>query len=138
MLNVAKPSQAKACHAKSSQAKPRQTNSSQAKPSQAKPCQAKVITGGENLRKAQVDVLLSVSPSRVAGLNSSHSISNWGYAYANDFEFSFKALTDLVKHICLEGPGNISGIMFSRLAIRDPSPEWLICNHQESDFISAA
>jgi len=39
-----------------SQAKP-----SQAKPSQAKPSQAKVLTGGGDLRKAQVDVPLSVS-----------------------------------------------------------------------------
>ena len=36
---------------------------SQAKPSQAKPSQAKVLTGGGDLREAQVDVPLSVSHS---------------------------------------------------------------------------
>jgi len=39
--------------------------SSQAKPSQAKLCQAEVLTGGGDLRFAQVDVPLSVSHSCV-------------------------------------------------------------------------
>jgi hypothetical protein len=51
--------------AKPSQAKPSQDKPSQDKPSQAKPSQAKVLTGGGDLREAQVDVLLSVSHSCV-------------------------------------------------------------------------
>ena len=50
---------------KPSQAKPSQAKPSQAKPSQAKPSQAKVLTGGGDLREAQVDVPLSVSHSCV-------------------------------------------------------------------------
>jgi len=38
-----------------------QAKPSQAKASQAKPSQAKVLTGGGDLRKGQVDVHLSVS-----------------------------------------------------------------------------
>jgi len=67
---MTKPSQAKPSQAKPSQAKP-----SQAKPRQAKPRQAKVSNGGGDLRKAQVDVPLSVSHSwfaRIAGLSSRH------------------------------------------------------------------
>ena len=48
-----------------SQAKPSQAKPSQAKPSQAKPSQAKMLTGGGDLREAQVDVPLSVSHSCV-------------------------------------------------------------------------
>jgi hypothetical protein len=39
-------------------AKPSQAKPGQAKPSQAKPSQAKVLTGGGDLREAQVDVPL--------------------------------------------------------------------------------
>jgi hypothetical protein len=38
---------------------------SQAKPSEAKPSQAKVLTGGGDLREAQIDVPLSVSHTGV-------------------------------------------------------------------------
>jgi hypothetical protein len=46
-------------------AKPSQAKPSQAKPRQAKPSQANVLTGGGDLREAQVDVPLSVSHSCV-------------------------------------------------------------------------
>jgi len=51
------------CEDKPSQAKPSQAKLSQAKLSQAKLSQAKVLTGGGDLRQAQVDVPLSVSHS---------------------------------------------------------------------------
>jgi hypothetical protein len=69
-------------------------------PSQAKPSQAKVLTGGGDLRKAQVDVpcLLAIPAfDRIAGLYNRHLNSNREFANANDFEVSLRALTSLAK-----------------------------------------
>jgi hypothetical protein len=65
-----------------------------------KPRQAKVLTGGGDLREAQVDVPLSVSHSafdRNAGLNNSTLTLTGEYAYANDFEVRLRASTDLAS-----------------------------------------
>ena len=54
--------------------------STQVFPSQAKPSQAKVLTGGGDLREAQVDVHLSAISAfdRTAGLSNRHLNSNRG------------------------------------------------------------
>jgi len=64
----------------------------------AKPSQAKVLTGGGDLREAQVDVpgLLAISAfDRKARINDRQLNSKGEYVYANDFEGRLGALADL-------------------------------------------
>ena len=59
-----------------------------------------MLTGGGDLREAQVEVPLSVSHSsfdHIARLSNRHLKYNRGYAYANDLKVRLRALTDLAK-----------------------------------------
>jgi hypothetical protein len=80
------------------------------KPSQ--PSQAKTLTGGRDLREAQVDIPLSVSHTcvdHIAGLCNRHLNSNRGKCLGLRFEVRLRAMTDHTKDWCLGGTELFTG-----------------------------
>ena len=103
--------------------------------------QAKVLTGGGDLREAQVDVpVCQPFLCLIAQLGSiTDTLTLTGnYAYTNDFEVRLRALTELTKNQCLGGTGLImGGINFAWLAVWVLSPDCPSCKQQVCNILGA-
>ena len=109
---------------------------------QAKPSHAKVLAGGRRLALqssrcppvCQPFLRLTV---QLGSITDTLTLTG-DYAYGNDFKVRLKALTDLAKDQCVDGPGLIKGgINFGWLAVSVLSPDWLSCKMEVCDFCQA-